>query len=175
MTGADLRLRAATPADQPFLYEMLHEANHWSLPPDATRPPLAITLDDEIVTRYVDRWGQPGDGGVIAEADGTLVGACWFRLFTPDHHGWGFVAADIPELSIAVAPPWRRRGIGTRLLTAVVEQARGAGHPAISLDVMLSNPARVLYERAGFREVATDEEAAACTMVLDLTYGPGAP
>ena len=37
---------------------------------------------------------------------------------------------------------------------------------------MLENPARVLYERAGFRRVATDEEAAACTMVLELTGRP---
>jgi ribosomal protein S18 acetylase RimI-like enzyme len=127
------------------------------------------------VTRYVDDWGRPGDGGVIAEAEGEPVGACWFRLFAADHHGWGFVASDVPELGIAVAPAWRRRGIGTRLLAAAVEQAGRAGHPAISLDVMLANPARVLYKRAGFREVATDEEAAACTMMLDLTDGAGTP
>jgi ribosomal protein S18 acetylase RimI-like enzyme len=174
MADAAVRLRPTTPADQAFLYAMLHEANNWDLPVDAPRPPLAVTLDDEVVSRYVDGWGRPGDCAVVAEAGGTPVGACWLRLFTADHHGWGFVAADVPELGIAVAPAWRRRGIGTRLLADAVAQARHAGHLAISLDVMLENPARVLYERAGFREVATDEEAAACTMVLDLTGQPGA-
>jgi ribosomal protein S18 acetylase RimI-like enzyme len=168
MSDMAVRLRPATAADLSFLYKMLHEANHWSLPVDAPRPPLAETLANEVVTRYVDGWGRPGDGGVVAEAGGEPVGACWFRLFTADHHGWGFVAPDVPELSIAVAPPWRRRGIGTQLLATAVEQARREDRPAVSLDVMLENPARVLYERAGFRRVATDEDAAACTMVLEL-------
>lgn len=175
MADARIRLRPATAADQAFLYEMLHEANNWRLPPEAPRPPLATTLDDEVVSRYVDGWGRPGDGGVIAEAGDKLVGACWFRLFTADHHGWGFVAPDIPELGIAVAPAWRQRGVGTRLLSAAAAQARDAGHPAISLDVMLQNPARVIYERAGFRIVASDEEAQACTMVLDLGGASGTP
>jgi len=174
MGDAVVRLRPATLADRPFLYEMLHEANHWSLPPEAPRPPLAETLAEEVVSRYVDGWGRPGDAGVVTEADGQPVGACWLRLFTANHHGWGFVAPDVPELSIAVAPAWRRQGIGTRLLAAAVAQARQAGHPAVSLDVMLENPARTLYERAGFREFASDEEAQACTMVLDLTDVPGA-
>ena len=175
MADAVVRLRPSTAADQAFLYEMLHEANNWDLPADAPRPPLAETLVEEVVTRYVDGWGRPGDDGVIAEAGGEPVGGCWFRLFTADHHGWGFVAPDVPELGIAVAPAWRRRGIGARLLAAAVARARQAGHPAISLDVMLENPARVFYERAGFHCVATDEEAQACTMVLDLTGGPGKP
>jgi len=168
MTDAVVRLRPATLADQAFLYEMLHEANNWDLTSDATRPPLAETLAEDLVSRYADDWGRPGDAGVVAEIDGAQVGACWLRLFTADHHGWGFVTPDVPELSIAVTPAWRRRGIGARLLAAAVEQARQAGHPAISLDVMLANPARALYERAGFRRVAIDEEAAASTMVLEL-------
>ncbi len=126
------------------------------------------------MSRYVDGWGRPGFCGIIAETGGQPLGACWLRLFTADHHGWGFVAADVPELSLAVAAACRRRGIGTRLLAAAVAQAREAGHPAVSLDVMLENPARALYERAGFRRVATDESAAACTMVLDLAPQPGA-
>lgn len=168
MSDEALSLRPAAPTDQLFLYEMLHEASNWRLPPDAPRPPLAVTLADDLVSRYVDGWGRPGDAGIVAEVGGTPVGACWLRLFAADRHGWGFVAPDIPELGIAVAAPWRRRGVGTRLLVAALEEARQAGRPAVSLDVMLGNPARALYERAGFRCVATDEEAAACTMVLEL-------
>jgi ribosomal protein S18 acetylase RimI-like enzyme len=168
MPDAVVRLRPATAADQAFLYQMLHEANNWDLPSGAPRPPLAETLAEDLVSRYADDWGRPGDAGVVAEIDGAQVGACWLRLFTADHHGWGFVIPDVPELSIAVTPAWRRRGIGARLLAAAIEQARMAGHPAISLDVMLANPACALYERAGFRRVAIDEEAAASTMVLEL-------
>jgi len=170
MTDATRRLRPATATDGPFLYEMLREANCWSLPPEAPRPPLDETLADEHVSRYVDGWGRPGDGGVIAEIGEAPVGACWLRRFTAAHHGWGFVAEDVPELSLAVSPAWRRCGIGTRLLAAAIEQAREEGYSAVSLSVMVDNPARVLYERAGFRRVATDEGS--WTMVLE---SPGAP
>ncbi|HSL94559.1 MAG TPA: GNAT family N-acetyltransferase [Thermoleophilia bacterium] len=157
MTDTTPRLRPAQVTDGPFLCEMVREADRWRLPPEAPRPPLDEILADEHVRRYVDGWGRPGDGGVIAEVGGAPAGACWWRLFTAARHGWGFVAADVPELSLAVGPAWRRRGIGTRLLTAAIEQARAEGHPTVSLSVMADNPARGLYERAGFRRVATDE------------------
>ena len=153
--------------DEPFLREMVREADRWRLPVDALRPPLDEVLADPHVRLYVDGWGRSGDGGVLAEVAGTPVGACWLRLFTADPHGWGFVAADVPELSLAVAPHWRRRRIGTRLLTAAVTQARAAGHPALSLSVMPDNPARRLYRRAGFRRVAAVDGS--WTMVLRLT------
>lgn len=35
MADTVVRLRPATLADLPFLCEMLHEANHWGLPPEA--------------------------------------------------------------------------------------------------------------------------------------------
>jgi ribosomal protein S18 acetylase RimI-like enzyme len=166
MADAAPCLRPAEAADEPFLREMVREADRWRLPPEAPRPPLDEVLADPHVSRYVDGWCRPGDGGVIAEADGTPVGACWLRLFTADYHGWGFVGADVPELSLAVAPTSRRRGIGTQLLTEAIEQARREGYSAVSLSVMTDNPARFLYERAGFRHVATDEGS--WTMVLEL-------
>lgn len=103
---------------------------------------------------------------MVAEVADTPVGACWPRLFSADRHGWGFVAVDVPELSLAVAPRWRRRTIGSHLLDAAVMTARRAGHPAVSLSVMRDNPARELYVRAGFRRVGTVDGS--WTMVLPL-------
>lgn len=170
MTDTRPRLRPAKMTDGPFLCEMVREADRWRLAPEAPRPPLEEVLADEHVRRYVDGWGRPGDGGVIAEVGGAPAGACWWRLFNAARHGWGFVAADVPELSLAVGPAWRRRGIGTRLLTAAIEQARAEGHAAVSLSVMADNPARGLYERAGFRRVSTD--AGSWTMVLESPDAP---
>jgi len=166
MTDAAPRVRPATTTDGAFLREMVREADRWTLPPEAPRPPLDEVLADPHVSVYVDGWGRPGDGGIIAETGDTPVGACWWRLFSTERHGWGFVDAALPEISLAVAPAWRRRGIGTRLLAAAAEQVRGEGYRAVSLSVMPENPARVLYERAGFRPVATDEGS--WTMVLTL-------
>jgi GNAT superfamily N-acetyltransferase len=151
VTAVNLRPLAAT--DEPFLREMLREADRWSLPLDAPRPPLAEVLADPHVRIYVEDWGRPGDDGVVAEVEGIPAGACWLRLFDDGAHGWGFVSPDVPEISLAVAPQWRRRGIGRRLLAAALDRAERSGHPAISLSVMSDNPARELYLQAGFRRV----------------------
>jgi ribosomal protein S18 acetylase RimI-like enzyme len=153
--AAEVSLRALTRSDEPFLLEMLREADRWRLPPDAPRPPMTEILADPHVRLYVEGWGRPGDDGVIAHAGGEPVGACWLRLFSAESHGWGFISADVPELSIAVAPHCRRRGIGARLLAAVLIRAKQSGHGAVSLSVMPENSrARELYEWAGFRKVA---------------------
>ena len=56
---------------------------------------------------------------MVAEAGGLPVGAAWLRFFPADDPGYGFVSADVPELSIGVAVLWRGRGIGRALLRAI--------------------------------------------------------
>ena len=162
----DVSLRPLTATDEPFLREMLREADRWRLPLDAPRPPLAEVLANPHVRLYVEGWGRPGDDGVAAEVAGSPTGACWLRLFGHESHGWGFVGPSVPEISIAVAPQWRRQGIGRRLLAAAVARAERSGHPEVSLSVMPDNPARELYLQAGFRRVAIVDGS--WTMVLRL-------
>lgn len=53
--------------------------------------------------------------------------------------------------SFAVAPAHRRRGVGQRLLAAIVGAARKRRARALRLEIRPDNPpARLLYERAGF-------------------------
>ena len=158
-----MNVRAAGAADLPFLREMSYEAATWRPEEHA---PLESVLADPHVVRYLSDWGRPGDAGVIGEEQGRPLGAAWFRLFPADEPGYGFVAADVPELAIAVAVGARGRGIGTQLLVALVDRARESGHRAVSLSVEPENPARRLYERAGFVRVADD--GGAWTMVLEL-------
>jgi ribosomal protein S18 acetylase RimI-like enzyme len=150
----EVALRPLTSADEPFLLEMLREADRWQLPVDAPRPPLAEILADPHVALYVQGWGRPGDDGVLAESGDEPIGACWLRLFTEESHGWGYVAPDVPELSLAVAPLWRRRGVGRLLVSGAVTRARKLGCAGVSLSVMPDNPARRLYESLGFLKVA---------------------
>ena len=156
-------VRAATAADLPFLQAMLYETATWR--PEA-QPPVETVLADPHVARYLHDWGRLGDAGVIGEEADRPVGAAWFRLFPADDPGYGFVAPDVPELSIGVGPESRGRGIGTRVLEALVDVAREGGYRAISLSVETDNPARRLYERAGFVRVA--DEGDAWTMLLEF-------
>ena len=148
-------LRAAGPNDVRFLRDMLRHAY------------AGVSLVGDLpVSRYVDRWGRPGDTAVIALEGATPIGAAWFRLYRADEPGYGFVDEQTPELSLAVVPSRRRGGVGKALLTALLDKARKAGYGSLSLSVDRSNPAIGLYERFGFRQVA--EAGDALTMQMDL-------
>jgi GNAT superfamily N-acetyltransferase len=149
-------IRAGGPQDVRFLRDMLRHAYA-----------NASLTGDLPVSRYVDRWGRPGDTAVVALEGATPVGAAWFRLYRPEAPGFGFVDEQTPELSIAVVPSRRHHGYGSKLLTDLLERARQAGYPSISLSVDTDNPAIGLYERYGFREVARNDNNV--TMLADLS------
>lgn len=71
--------------------------------------------------------------------------------------GYGGLWMMVDEAHIttfAVLPPWRRQGIGSRLLLALVDLAVELGATVATLEVRLSNgDARRLYERFGFMPV----------------------
>lgn len=159
-----MNTRPAGPNDVEFLKKMLYEAAAWN--PDWPREQVIQALADPILERYHRGWGRPGDAGVIAEIQGEAVGAAWFRLFTDDEPGHGFVDERTPELGIAVLPLYRRKGIGETLLRALMSEARQQGFTALSLSVAPHNRSRMMYERAGFRKVG--EEGESWVMRADL-------
>ena len=60
---------------------------------------------------------------------------------------------SIPSLAISLLPGYRGRGIGTQLLDSLLSLLWQKGFARASLSVQKENPARRLYERAGFRVV----------------------
>ena len=102
--------------DVRFLRDMLHHAYYWKeRKPDPGPGPVQL---------YVKAWGRPGDTAMIALVDGFPVGAAWFRLFKSSAPGYGFVEEQIPELAVAVVPNARGKGVGSALLTALLDRAR---------------------------------------------------
>ena len=84
--------------------------------------------------------GLPGAFGFVAAGAGLILARA---------------AADEAEvLTLAVAPPSRRQGLGTALLEAAKSEARRRGAAALFLEVSTRNAdARRLYARTGFIEV----------------------
>jgi ribosomal protein S18 acetylase RimI-like enzyme len=154
------RCRAAAAEDFTFLATMLGEAAVWR--PDKQTPTAEQVMADPRYALYLAGWPRQGDYGLIAEQDGP-VGAAWYRTYTEAEHGYGFVAEDVPELSIAVIASRRHEGIGRRLLVGLIEASVAQGHPAISLSVAENNPARRLYESTGF--VAVEKNGRSWTMI----------
>jgi ribosomal protein S18 acetylase RimI-like enzyme len=138
-------IRRGGPTDVPFMRDMLRHAYYWRWG--------APEGEDVPASRYVEGWGRHGDAAVIVLDEGFPVGAAWYRLFTHDAPGYGFVDESVPELTIAVVPSRRGRGYGDSLLNALLDRAREEGHRSISLSVERDNPALKLYERFGFRQV----------------------
>jgi ribosomal protein S18 acetylase RimI-like enzyme len=160
--------RIGTHADPAFLVEMLYEAVYWRDDGADERPPLDELLNDPHHACYVRDWGRAGDTAVVAfdRAD-EPVGAAWYRRFSENDAGYGFVAEDVPELAIAVFPEFRRAGVGSLLLGALVARARSNGERGLSLSVERDNPAAQLYGRHGF--VVQNQGDGADTMLLALS------
>lgn len=144
-------IRPLTPTDEPFLWEMLYLAIY--VPPGETPPDRDIVHRPEIA-RYARNWGRPDDGGFFAidAANQKPIGAAWLRLLTGENMGYGYVDDATPELTIAVLPEYRGKGVGTRLLTCLLDAAQ-TRYPSVSLSVSADNPALRLYRRMGFEVV----------------------
>ena len=135
-----------------------------------------------------------GDGALLGVAgfktrDGALVGGDlrdMARVYGPVGALWrmGLLALLSRDTENArflmdglfVAAHARGQGVGTALLDAIAHEARARGFREVRLDVVDANPrARALYERHGYRAVATHSTGplrwvfgfrAATTMVL---------
>ena len=81
---------------------------------------------------------------LVAVEDGTVAGYVGSQSVL----GW----ADM--MNIAVAPDFRRRGIGERLILELIERLKANDVVCLTLEVRKSNePAIALYQKLGFAEV----------------------
>lgn len=158
-----ITIRNGAPADAFFLKEMTYQAIY--SPKGGGFLPRKILEDPEIRRYYAD-FGRKGDAAFLALSDGEAVGAVWIRFATAAPKGYGFVSADVPELTLAVLTDFRGHGIGTALMERMLTHLRATDLEAVSLSVARSNPARRLYERCGFRVLKNQRNS--CTMLLEL-------
>ncbi len=135
--------RRATAADLPLLEEVFVIAADWN--PEAVKG-AEFWHADPTFQKYLAGFPRDTDLGFIAEREGQDAGAVWSRYFTAADPGYGFVAEDIPELSIGVVAGRRGEGIGRALLNAML----AASPVSLSLSVEDGNPAEELYRKSGF-------------------------
>jgi L-phenylalanine/L-methionine N-acetyltransferase len=94
-------------------------------------------------------WDQPGrsDLLLVAEAEGALVGNAGLNPV-----GAALRRRHAMHLGITVAKEWQRRGVGTQLMTALVDAAdRWLGCLRIELTVFTDNEGAIaLYRKFGF-------------------------
>lgn len=144
----DITIRAARPADLPAVAELRWR---WSVDEGGVTP----VTDEAGYVAATAAFAEAHAGThrcVVAERDGVVVGLTWLALTdrppTPDD--LSRVAGDVQ--SVYVLPELRGSGTGSRLVAALLDDARAAGCRYVRVH---SSPRAIpLYARAGF---AVDE------------------
>ena len=94
-------------------------------------------------THYATHY--PDAGYKIITLDGADIGRLYVRR----------TDSDIVLMDIALLPAFRNRGLGSRILQTLLDEA-SAARLAVTLHVEANNPrARAWYERHGFVEVSS--------------------
>ncbi|HEY0701117.1 MAG TPA: GNAT family N-acetyltransferase [Micromonospora sp.] len=171
LVGTGLRLRRAAT-------DMRHDLT--DLPPPVVLPAGwalgAPGWDDDLAEGCAAAYGPEHPDGAWQESDTRQIRAMFdegdpvppltvasARVVGPDGRSAGHVlcAGPVPWtddgcgwiLNLAVAPYAQGRGLGRALLDHALRGTRAAGLPTLGLSVADANPARRMYDRAGFRPV----------------------
>ena len=128
----------------PLLNDFLYEAIY--IPDGMAPPPRSIILNDDLQLYVRDFGMQPNDRCLVAEIDGRVVGAVWTRIMKD----YGHVADDVPSLAISLYKEYRNHGIGSDLLSQMLQLLRRDGYHKVSLSVQKENYAAGMYLKAGF-------------------------
>ncbi|KJH71555.1 GNAT family N-acetyltransferase [Aliterella atlantica] len=147
-------IRAIEQEDISFLWDMLYEIRSLRCVREGKALPSRDVLQTPDLARYVRDWGHKSDRAFIAINAQIPIGAAWYRLFTADNPGYGYVDDNTPEIAIAILPHYRNKGVGKSLLIRLLEQAKtdGYGHISLSCDSTNDN-ALHLYQKLGFEQV----------------------
>lgn len=132
---------------------MLYEAVFWR--PNPNKPSFETGLANPGASNALVDWGaRAGDTAVIALADAIPAGAAWYRFYTADNAIRGYLDETIPVIVIAVHENYRRQGIGSKMITWLLEYASRHHIEKLSLMVSKDNHALKLYRKCGFLEYA---------------------
>ena len=158
MSGADegTTLRPAVPADLPVIFR----AERDYIKDIEPGQEAAWT---EAIDRNLELWIANLDRTTMLLA-GAGAGTAGFVMWVPDP---AYRADAATLVTIQVRPECRRRGYGRTLLGVFAEQGATAGYRLLHLGVHKDNPARALYEQAGYQPAGSDGDY----LLYDLAVG----
>lgn len=146
------RIREMKEEDYPFLEDFLYEAIF--IPEGMEAPPRSILNSPELSVYVAGFGSEKDDWGLVAEADGRIVGAVWTRIMAD----YGHIDDETPSLAISLYKEYRGQGIGGKLLKEMLHLLADHGYSGVSLSVQKANYAAELYQKAGFMVVRESEE-----------------
>lgn len=136
-----IAIRAAAPADLPGILAIYNDAVATTTAVYTDRPRTA-----EAQAAWLEERRAQGLPVLVAAEGGAIAGFATYGPFRP----WPGYRHTV-EHSVYVAPGRHGRGVGSRLLAALVEAARAAGLHVMVAGVDAANEASLrLHERHGF-------------------------
>jgi ribosomal protein S18 acetylase RimI-like enzyme len=118
-------------------------------------PDLSIIDVQNLVNEVLARHRRGYAWGMVASVKDQIVGFGQLAR-------WGSKTAEISDLVVAAA--WRGKGIGTAIITDLIEIARRQGFSSVEIGAAESNPVALsLYQRLGFEEYKR--------VLIDLGHG----
>lgn len=135
-----------------MLYEAIYQPDRKNLIPRSI-------LNIPEVNVYICNFGkEKADYCLVADFEGTIIGAVWIRIISGDIKGYGYVDDHTPEFAISLLEEYRNQGIGSRLMTAMIDHLLKSGYNQASLNVKKENYAVKLYRKMGFEIVKEEDE-----------------
>lgn len=121
---------------------------------------IMAVMERAFPTEYGEAWNrrQISDSLILASTHYSLIMADGAIASAGEEPVAGFALTrrllDEEELLLfAIAPKFRRQGLGAALLVHVIAEARACGVQRLFLEMRKDNPAGVLYAAHGFRTV----------------------
>lgn len=146
------KIRELKKSEYPILQDFLYEA---IFIPDGMEPPPKTIIKNPDLWRHIDCFGElKDDYALAAEADRKIVGAVWVRTIDQ----YGYIDDKTPAFSISLYKEYRRHGIGTAMMKAMLIHLKGAGFKHASLSVQKKNYAIKMYLNVGFKIIDRNEE-----------------
>lgn len=153
--GTDISIRAPAPGDLGWI---IHRQSLLY-----TREQGWDSSYETLMAGVIGAYDPAEDRGWIAEAEGEIAGSIFL------------MRADDPaeaKLRLLFVEPWARGlGLGSRLVSLCVEEARARGHRTLTLwTVSLLASARRIYEAAGFRLTGEETRPRFGTLLTEQTW-----
>lgn len=156
MKSDNIIIREIKESEFGILEEMLYEAIYQ---PDKNNLIPRSVLNIPEVNAYICDFGKKKDDYcLVADCKGKIVGAVWVRIISGDIKGYGYVDDNTPEFAISLFEEYRNQGIGSRLMTTMIDYLRKSGYKQTSLNVKKGNYAVNLYRKMGFEVIREDDE-----------------
>jgi len=148
-----------------ILDDMLYEAIYQH---DTTNLLPKNIIKTPQINVYIKDFGkQKDDYCLVADMNGKIVGAVWVRILAGEIKGYGNIDDTTPEFAISLFKECRNQGIGTRLMTEMIDYLQKSGYKKTSLSVDKENYAVKMYKKLGFEVVTENNDD--YLMVLTLS------